>query len=136
MDLEDVAEEFRTALGTITGLRRPVWGQESVDPPAAIVTLPDKISFDETYGRGKDAYQDLAVVILVGAPEERASRKTLAAYCDGSGARSVKQALETYPWTTCESVHVESCDFDSGATYAGVPMLAAIFHTNIVGKGA
>lgn len=136
MDLDAVSNEIRTALGSITGLRTPVWGASQVQAPAAIVALPEKIEFDETYGRGKDHYPDLPVVILVGAPEERASRKALAAYAAGSGAKSVKAVLEAYVWTTCESLTVESCDFDAGASFAATPYLAAIFHLKIIGRGA
>jgi hypothetical protein len=135
MDLEDVSEEIRAALDTITDLRVPDWGVERISPPAAIVALPDRINFDETYGRGKDKYEDLAVVVLVAKPEARVSRKTIAAYVDGSGVKSVKQVLEGYAWTTCESVHVAWCELDASATYAGTPYLAAIFHIDIFGKG-
>ncbi|MEV6348570.1 hypothetical protein [Actinoplanes sp. NPDC051851] len=136
MDLEAVSTEIGTALAGIIGLRIPAWGVESVEPPAAIVALPDRIDFDETYGRGKDHYPDLPVVILVGAPEDRASRKALAAYAAGSGSKSVKAVLEAYAWTTCESVRVAWAEFDQGAEYAGTPLLAAIFHLDIIGKGA
>lgn len=136
MDLEAVCTEIQTALGNITGLRLPPWGVESVEPPAAIIALPDRITYDETYGRGKDRYLDLAVWVLVGAPEDRASRKNLAAYAAGSGDRSVKATLETYAWTTCDSVHCGSCEFGLDAEFAGVPLLAAIFHLDVIGKGA
>lgn len=136
MDLEAVSVEIQTALGAIAGLRRPPWGVEHIQPPAAVVGLPDRVSFDETYGRGKDRYPDLPIVILVGAPEARASRKTLAVYAAGSGSKSIKQVLEAYAWTTCDSVTVTSCEFDGSATYAGMPYLAAIFHLDIIGNGA
>jgi hypothetical protein len=135
VDLDAVSEELRTALQTIAGLRCPPWGVEEVQPPAAVVTLPESVDFDETYGRGKDRYPDLQVVVLVGVPEERASRKTLAKYVAGSGAKSVKAVLEAYTWTTCEVVTVLRVDFPR-ATYAGTPYLAAAFHLEIIGKGA
>lgn len=136
MNLADVAEEIRTTLGGITGLRTPPWGVEQVQPPAAIVTLPDRIDFDATYGRGKDHYPDMSVVVLVAKPEDRASLRRIAAYADGSGAKSVKAVLEAHVWAACESMRVTSCGFDAGATYASEPMLAAIFHLDIIGKGA
>jgi hypothetical protein len=135
VDLYAVSEELRTALGTIAGLRTPPWGVEAVQAPAALVTLPERVDFDETYGRGKDRYPDLEVVILVGAPEQRASIKALAAYVAGSGAKSVKAVLEAYAWTTCDSVRVVFADFPR-ATYAGTPYLAAAFHLDIIGRGA
>lgn len=134
MDLYAVSEEIRIPLAAIA-LRLPPWGVEEVHPPAALVTLPERVDFDETYGRGKDRYPDLQVVVLIGAPEERASLKALAAYVAGSGAKSVKAVLEAYAWTTCDSVRVASCDFPR-ATYAGTPYLAAAFHLDIIGRGA
>lgn len=131
-----MSEEIRGVLATITNLRVPLWGASQVQAPAAIVALPDRVTFDETYGRGKDSYPDLPVVVLVGKPEDRASLKSLAAYAAGSGARSVKAKLEAATWTTCDNVTVEWCEFDALATYAGTPYLAAIFHLKILGKGA
>ena len=135
MDLDAVAEEIRTALGGISGLRRPAWGVESVSPPAAIVALPDRIDYDTTYARGKDVYNDLPVIVLVGTPNERTARRRLAAYAAGAGPKSVKATLEAYAWTTCDRVDVPWADFDI-PTYARNPYLAAVFHVNIIGKGA
>lgn len=136
MDLDVVSNEIRTALGTITGLRLPPWGVTAVQPPAALVALPERVTFDETYGRGKDVYPDLPIVLLVGAPEERASMKRLAEYVAGSGAKSVKAVLDSYVWTSCDSVTVEWCEFDAGAKFADVPYLTAVLHTKIIGRGA
>ena len=136
MDLEAVSLEIQAQLGTITGLRVPPWGAKQPQVPAALVALPTKVDFDETYGRGKDRYPDLPVVVLVGAAEERASRKKLAEFAAGSGAKSVKAVLEARTWTSCDSVRVTSVDFDDTATYVGEPFLAAIFHLDIIGRGA
>lgn len=135
MHLEPIAAEIQTALGLIAGLRLPPWGVESIEAPAALIGLPDRIDFDTTYGRGEDDIPDLPVVILVGAPEERASRKAVVAYADGTGPLSVKQKLEDYPWTSCGEIVVPSVEFDN-VTYAGVPYLAAIFHLHITGGGS
>lgn len=135
MNLEAVAGELALALKTITGLRVPPWGVESISPPAAVIALPERIDYDGTYGRGSDRFPDLGVVVLVGQPEQRASRKAIAAYADGSGAKSVKAKLEAYTYTTCDSVRVAWAEFDT-ARYAGTDYLAAIFHLDITGKGA
>lgn len=134
MDLEDVAAELGTALATIAGLRVPPWGVERVTPPAAIIALPERIEYDYSgYNRGADRFPDLAVVVLVGKPEQRASRKAIAAYADGSGPKSVKAAVEAHTYTSCDTVRVAWAEFDD-AKYAGVDYLAAIFHLDIVGK--
>jgi hypothetical protein len=72
---------------------------------------------------------------LVAKPEQRAARKALAAYAAGSGPRSVKAAIEAHTYTSCDTVRVTSADFTT-ATYAGTEYLAAIFHLDIVGRGA
>lgn len=136
MDLNAVSDEIRTALGTITGLRTPAWGVMSTSPPAAIVALPERILFDETYGRGKDHYPDLSVVVLTGSSDERAALKNMAPFVAGSGVKSIKAVLEAYVWTTLESLTVEWCEFEPSMTFAGTPYLAAIFHLKIIGKGA
>lgn len=135
MNLEAVAAELATALQTITGLRVPPWGVEKITPPAAIIALPERIDYDSTYGRGSDHFPDLPVIVLVGKPEQRASRKAIAAYADGAGAKSVKAAVEARTYTSCDSVRVAWAEFDN-ARYAGTDYLAAIFHLDIVGKGA
>lgn len=135
MDLDAVAGELRAALLTVPGLRVPLWGVKTVQPPAAVVTLPDRITYDETYGRGTDVYPDLPVVLLVGAPEQRASRRTLAQYAAGAGPKSIKAALEAYTYTSCDTVTVPWAEPEP-ARYAGVDYLGMIFHVHIVGKGA
>lgn len=136
MHLEDIAAEIAIPLGTLPGMRVPAWGIESVEAPAALVALPERMNYDETYGRGSDAIPDLPLVVLIGAPEDRASRKRLSAYADGTGPQSVKQVLEAYAWTTCDDVHVAYVEFDQTVSYAGVSYLAAIFHLDITGGGS
>ncbi|SCF22626.1 hypothetical protein [Micromonospora mirobrigensis] len=134
MDLEDVVAELTTALAP-TGLRVPPWGVERITPPAAVIALPERIDYDSTYGRGSDRWPDLPLVVLVGKPEARTSRKAVAAYADGSGPKSVKATLEAHTYTSCDSVRVAWAEFDN-ARYAGTDYLACIFHLDITGKGA
>ncbi|HYF73910.1 MAG TPA: hypothetical protein VD864_13865 [Nocardioides sp.] len=134
MDLHDVMTQVGEALDTIDGLRVYGWAQRSVSPPAALVTLPEGITFDNTYGRGSDVIRDLVVLVLAGRAEERTATRQLAAYADGSGDQSVKAAVESYPYTGDLTVHVASVDFD-GVTLAGVEYLGAMFHLNITGPG-
>jgi hypothetical protein len=136
VNLDDVAEEIRTVLDTITGLRVPPWGVESVQAPAALVSLPGSVDFDETYGRGKDRYPDMAVVVLIGQPEARTARKAAARYAAGAGPVSIKQVLEAHAWVSCEVLTVTSAEFDGRAEYAGVPYLAVVFNLDVIGKGA
>lgn len=137
MDLYAVMGEVGTALKTITGLRVESWGIKTVHVPAAVITLPEEIIFDQTYGRGSDKISDLLVFVMVGDARRDDSVKQLAAYCAGSGAKSVKAKVEAYAYTpsVCHSVVVTKCLFPD-VTYAGAPYLAAEFHLDIIGPGA
>jgi hypothetical protein len=136
MNLDDVVEELRAALDTITDLRVPEWGVKAVTPPAALVALPQRIEFDQSYVRGTDQYPDLEVFVLVANPADRRSVRDIAPYCAGAGPKSVKQAIESYPYTSCHpgSVRVVTCEFES-VEFAKVPYLAAIFHVDLTGDG-
>src|SRR5258707_7371889 len=107
MDLAAVMDDLGAALATIGGLTgQPYWA-DRVTPPAAIVGLPDGITFDATYGRGSDT-MTLPVFILVGRTTAATARTILAAYCNGSGARSVKAAIEAHAAASYDTVRVAS----------------------------
>lgn len=135
MDLYAVMGEVGNALKTITGLRVAAWGAKTINVPAAVVALPDEILFDQTYGRGSDKISDLLVFVMVGDARRDDAVKTLAAYCAGSGAKSVKAKVEAYAYTTAHTVVVTKCLFPD-VTFAGAPYLAAEFHLDIIGLGA
>lgn len=133
MNIADVMDEIGTALGEIDGLRVHPFPARKITPPAAVVLLPELITFDATYGRGSDTIQ-LDIVVFVGAASDRASRDLVAAYADGSGASSVKAALEAHTWTSCDDVHAKSCEL--GAVRSGdAEYLGAIFTLSITGQG-
>lgn len=133
MDLDAVMTEIATALDTITGLRLCIVGEKPV-PPAAWVSYPENITFDLTYGRGEDS-MDLQIVLIVGKVNDRSTRTALAAYCKGSGASSVKAAVDGGTYTAADVVRVTEADFDV-VTLAGVDHMAAIFSVHVSGNGA
>lgn len=130
-------DEIGDAVDTIAGLRVLPWGTTPVEPPAAMITLPDSIEFDSTYGRGSDRFRDVIVMLLVGRAVERTALKALAPYCAGAGPLSIKAAVEGYAYTTFDatSLQVVRVDFPS-ASVAGVEYLAAAFHIDLSGPGA
>ncbi|WP_030488192.1 hypothetical protein [Micromonospora chokoriensis] len=135
MDPVDVADELSVALRTIGGLTVPEWGVQRVSPPFALIPLPDQISYDLAYGRGGDRIEDWPVMVLVDRPARPESRRAIAEYGAGSGAKSVKAAIEAHAYTACDAVRVTSCEFEV-VSYADVSYLAAMFHLDISGKGA
>jgi hypothetical protein len=136
VNLITVVAELQAALGTISGLRVPKWGVSNINPPAGLVMPPERIDYDETYGRGKDRFPDLEVAVLVPDPTSWRAVETLAPYLDGSGSKSIKAALEAYPYTAFDrqSLRVAWGEFDV-VTYAGTPYLGAIFHLDLLGTG-
>lgn len=135
MDLEQVAAELAAALATIEGLSVPEWGVQRVSPPAALITLPERVEYDAAYARGADEVPDWTVLVLVARPTDPESRRTIAGYAAGSGPRSVKHAIEAHTYVACGQPRVTSAEFDV-VSYAGTDYLAAIFHLAISGEGA
>jgi hypothetical protein len=136
MNLDTVITQVATQLDTITGLQIYDFPPDQAYPPCAIVAWPDSYDFDLTYGRGGDR-MSLPVVVLVGKVSDRAARTNLAAYCDGSGASSIKAVLESASaaYTAFHTVRVESVTFDV-ISMAGIDYMAALFTLDITGSGA
>lgn len=132
MNLADVMDEIAAKLEP-TGLRVWPYPPGAVTPPAAIVSYPEGIAFDLTYGRGSDRWT-LPVVLVTGKATDRMTRETLSQHTDVAGVRSMKLAIETGPYVAFDHVRVTSCEFDV-VTLGGVDYMAAIFDLDIVGPG-
>jgi len=134
MDIAAVLDEVGVALKTITGLRVFDYPAGKITPPAAIVALPDDITYDTTYGRGADTFV-VPVIVVVGKNSDRVSRNKILAYVAGSGAESVKAAVDGGLYTEGCSVTVSSASFDT-IPIAAVEYLAVVFDVEVVGPGA
>lgn len=134
MDLANVMDAVSNRLATIAGLRCFAYPPPTITPPAAVVSYPDACEFDATYGRGMDRLK-LPVVLVVGKVSDRATRDALGAYCNGSGASSVKAVLESGTYSAFDSLRVESIDFDV-VSIAGVDYMAGAFTLDIAGQGS
>lgn len=134
MILADVMDEIAEALGAISGLRVAAFPTAKPNPPQAIVSFPESITYDETYGRGMDR-MSLPVIVVVGRTTDLSTRTAISAYCDGEGDQSIKAALESAAYTAMDVVRVESVEFDS-VSYNAIEYLAALFTLDIAGQGA
>lgn len=134
MDLGEVMQAVSDRLDTIDGLRCFPYPPGTVSPPAAVVSFPDTITFDETYGRGMDR-MTLPVVVVVGRPTDRSTRDALALYCNGSGASSVKAVLESGAYSEFHTVRVTGIEFDV-VSIGGTDYMAAMFDLDIAGQGS
>lgn len=140
MDLYTVMTEVDVRLKTITGLRVAEFGfAKSVQLPAAVQYPPARITFDGTYGRGSDDYEDHIVVVFVGNANARNALREIAPYLRGSGLKSIKAVLDatnSAPYTSCSDLTVQWAELDAGAKMNDREVLAALFHCKITGVGA
>lgn len=79
-------------LSKVPKLRTSPTVPDQVNPPIAVV-MPGTVTFDRSFARGLDEYE-FTVLVIVGRVDERSSQNTLDAFCDPSGAGSIKQAIE------------------------------------------
>jgi hypothetical protein len=133
MILSSVMQELADRLDTITGLRVSAFPADNIAAPAAVVGYPESLTFDVTMGRGVDM-MTVPIFLLVGRVTDRTSRDKLGAYCDGSGASSIKAKLATQGYTAMSSVRVASVEFTVVAV-AGIDYLTAVFTTMVYGPG-
>lgn len=136
MNLADVMDDLGTALETITDLRVfPYWA-DRVTPPAAVVTWPDPLTFDQTMGRGSDR-MTVPVIVMVGKVDARTTRDVAGAYADGSGSSSVKAAIEAFDDTATayDTARVERAEFGV-IPINGVELLSITFFVDVFGQGS
>lgn len=135
MNLNMIMDEVGARLADISGLRVFDYPPPTVVPPAGIVSYPERIHYDQTYGRGMTTVEGLPVIVIVGKATDRTARDTVASYVADTGALSVKTALEqgrdTLAW---DDAQVVESSFDV-LTIAGVDYIAAIFSVNFACQG-
>ena len=93
MTISELRSGIATNLATISGLRTSSTVPDNPNPPIALVE-PMTVQFDTAMGRSLDQY-NFKVTVIVGRASERTSQNSLDAYCSGSGASSVKRAIES-----------------------------------------
>ena len=134
MNLNAVMDAIGDRLGIIAGLRIYDYPADKIAAPAAVLGLPDDITYDDAYGRGMDR-MSLPLLLVVGRGSDRVARDDLAAYASGSGTRSIKQVLESGTYVAFDTLRVTRVEFDS-LRIAGVDHLAALFDLDIAGSGS
>ncbi len=133
MNLVTLAGELAAAAQTITGLRVHQVPGLAIRAPALVIGYPEQIDYDGTYQRGADALR-VPLFLLIGPTSQRAGGLDLLSYLSGSGARSVKAAIEAGTYTAADVVHVASAN-PGAITSEGVEYLGATFETMITGRG-
>jgi len=131
-DVWAVMAAIGSALETIDGLRVYPYPADAVSAPAAIVGLPEPVEFDVTLARGADRLT-IPVWVLSARVVDRVSAETVAGYMSGTGAGSVKAAIEADPTLdgSAQSVRVTSAE-PVEVTVAAVDLLAATFQVEVI----
>lgn len=93
LNVNAAMDAIGTRLRTISGLRVYDHPADSIAVPAAIVSHPDTVTYDTTYGRAADMAV-FQVTVIVGKVSDRVSRDQLEEYRAGVGAKSVKTVLD------------------------------------------
>lgn len=137
MNLTDVAAELAEQLDTIAGLRCFSYRPDTIHPPTGFVDLPERIEYDQTYGRGLDS-MTLHVFVVVAQVGDRSRHAEIRPYMDGSGTKSVKAALDsssTSTYTSCHDVTVSTVE-PVYILIGETPYLAADFTVAVMGAGS
>lgn len=134
MNLVDVMDQLGDALDEISGLRVWRYPPGSITPPAAVVGWPETLELETAYQQGA-ASMTIPIVVLEGKVSERSSALRLGAYAAGTGAKSIKAAIDDYAsYTALDVATVRRVEFDI-YTVAAVDHLAAVFDVDIIGSG-
>lgn len=130
MRLLDVLQELMAAAAAagVSTPDRP--GDRPVTVPMALVEMPDRIDYD-TGGAGFTRYPDVALVVAGGDPTRPDAFRQVAAYAD-DGPGSLKTVLESYPYTSCDTVRVAWAE-PQVVTLAGTDRIAMVLHIDIAG---
>lgn len=134
MDIIALSDELDAALATITGLRTFPFYAEKVSPPAAVVNPPWTYEYDVAMGRGSDRLT-IPITVILSRTDIRTATRQLNQYISGSGAMSVKAAVESYEYTSCDSVRVTAVDRIAYGELGGVEYIMGTFHVDVIGEG-
>lgn len=81
-------------LSSIVGLREAGTGfvAPTINPPYALIQ-PSTVDYHKTFHNGMSDYS-FVVTVVVGQASERTAQALLDQFCDSSGAKSIRQAIE------------------------------------------
>lgn len=135
MNIFDVMREVADRMRGIPKFGVYDFSADNVTVPCGVVSLPEAITFDQTYGRGSDRAR-LEIMVLESRLSDRSSSVRIVEYANAEGVRSIKQRVdsENGAYESCDDVHVVSCEFDI-VRISGIDYLGCIFTVEIEGPG-
>jgi hypothetical protein len=91
--ISTMRDRIAANLSTISGLRSTGYIPDNINPPYAIIT-PVNISYNRALSNGLTEY-NFTISVICGRADERTAQRNLDAYCQPTGASSVKSAVES-----------------------------------------
>jgi hypothetical protein len=132
MDIEAVMIELADRLRTIEGLAVFDLVPDKISQtPAAIVAVPESITFDAGGRRSTDTLM-IPIVVCFARRVPRVGRRELSGFASGHGARSVKTVLESGVYTTLRGIIVKDGLFDV-VSIGGTEYLAVVLTADVKG---
>lgn len=130
--LDAVAEVVRTA---IPGVRVFSYAPDSINPPTVVVDI-ERIEFDENFRRGADLLT-LRVTVLVSRADDRSGLTRLKEFMGGSGASSLKAAIEVDDTLggVAETLRVTGVDSIGARQIGDVAYFGADFNVQVWAEG-
>lgn len=87
-------DALESRLQTISGLRTAAYMAEQINPPQAIIGVPEVENYHATFLRGR-MNLEFQVWVLVSGSLDRVGQRLLADYADPASSTSVVKAIET-----------------------------------------
>lgn len=133
--ITDIREGLAERLRTISGLRVMSTEPDSVNPPSAAVGL-QTVTFDRAFGRGHDELE-FVVRLYASRADDRAGQRKLDSYIAGSGASSVKAAIEGDLTLDGAAIQCRVTGVDNYGVYevGGTPYYGAEFAVIVWARG-
>ena len=132
-DIAAIVSGIATNLATIQGLRVQEQVLDTAPVPVALIGPPSTVAYDEVMARGADNYT-FSVRVLVARADARSGQVTLGEYLSGSGARSVKAAIESDPTLggAADTCRVTSATGIGIYPYGDIDYLGADFSLEVI----
>lgn len=128
--LRDLRTAIAAKLDTIVGLRVYDFPSDRIEPPAAVLSLPET-PYDVTFGGRSDEW-NFPLWILVAKADDKAAYGEMVDYLEAEGSKSVRAILEADRTLggACDTIAVVGAK-PMFATIAGTEFLAVEFDLEV-----
>lgn len=134
--LVQVMAGIETQLKTISGLRTDQALSDQINPPQAIIGVPDIPAYHESFGHGHFLIHP-TITILVSKNYSRTGEVALASYADIAGTKSIHAALELDLTLggVVDNCIVESFRRLSSDEVGAIGYYGGVFQLKVIAKG-